>query len=750
MRVVALAVILVFAFIGFFIYWFLYDFTDHVDNRVKEMTGDHLKDIGNQSVKNVTNEMDQLLKAVRSTADYLSVVEHLSHQEEQFLYKKLERECGFSNIRLISSKGGVYSSDYELLEESGEAYVDQLLAGESGQTDVFLSDDVGGEVFAFYAPVFKNGKVTGGIAGIMTVDELVDLIESTGFHYRSYSYVLRSNGTILIQDNHRNSLYNGRDYFRFLDQTAVDRSMSSQELQKQMENQESGFLRYRVGEEKRIAYYAPAHENGWYVLTMVSEDVTNHYTKEIRRMAMHLTIKVMILFSLLALLMIAWFEKSRGLILKSKAETELEKKKLEIALSHTANTTFEYFVKQDHLIFITDPERLAKGIPCEITEAASNVVSLGFIDPASLDHFRQMINQAALGEEPLPQEVLGGQVFLEDSWLRISMTSVKDREGRVMEFVGTVEDITEEKRVQRRFAQEEQYREALLSEAIAMWSVNLTKKQLTACTVMGKNRLKGRDKMPYESHLLDHICKAVHPDDKERIRKFVQVTYLLAAYYAGERELKELFRIKYEGMDSYKWATCTISLLSEPVTKNPIAFAYMKDVDEETKREMELTYSSERDPLTGLYNRRNIEKKAEEALKKGLKSCLMMLDMDGFKGINDQYGHQEGDQVLKQMAAILNGLFREEDLVARFGGDEFLVFLSDFRDKDWVYERAEKVRSQVYQLSGEEDLRQISVSIGLAFAPEAGNTFHLLYKRADQALYAAKGEGKNRIMECGS
>lgn len=749
-RGVVKASILVLVLIGFFIYWFLHDFTAQVDNRVREMTGEHLQDIGNQSVKKLTTEMDKLQKAVRTTADYLSVVDSLTEKEEKFLYVKLEEECGFSHIRLISKEGVLYSPDHQRLEESGEAYASQLLAGKSGQTDVFFSEEAGGEIFAFYAPVFKNETVAGGIAGIMTVDELVDLIESTGFHFRSYSYVLGNNGTILIQDNHWNSLYNGRDYFRFLDHETDDSTMSAEELQKRMEKQESGFLRYRVGEEKRIAYFAPADLNSWYVLTMVSEDVTNHYTNEIRRTAMHLTVKVVILFILLVLLMSAWFRKTRRMILESKAETELEKKKLEIALSHTVNTTFEYFVKQDRLVFITDPGKLAKGIPYQISEAASNVVSLGFIDPASLDEFRQMVSQAALGEEPLPQEVLGGKVFEEDSWLRISMTPVKDREGRVMEFVGTVEDITEEKRTQRRFAQEEQYREALLSEAVAMWSVDLIRKQLTACTVMGKNRLEGRERMPYSSYLLNHISEAVHPDDKERIRKFIQVTYLLTAYYTGERELKELFRIKYPGKDSYKWVTCTVSLLSEPVSKNPIAFAYMKDVDEETRREMELTYSSERDPLTGLYNRRNIEKKAEEALKQGLKSCLMMFDMDGFKGINDRFGHQEGDRVLRQMAAILNSLFREEDLVARFGGDEFLVFLSDFKDKAWVYERAEKVRSQVCQMSGEDRRSQISVSIGLAFAPEAGNTFPLLYKRADEALYAAKGGGKNRIMESGS
>ena len=133
---------------------------------------------------------------------------------------------------------------------------------------------------------------------------------------------------------------------------------------------------------------------------------------------------------------------------------------------------------------------------------------------------------------------------------------------------------------------------------------------------------------------------------------------------------QDLCRVIYPGVDDYKWVTCTISLITEPTTGNPGAFTYVRDGDEETKREMELAYSSERDPLTGLYNRRNIAQKVEKALKEeGSLSCLMMMDLDGFKKINDRYGHQEGDAVLKQIAAILSKAFRADDLVARFGGD---------------------------------------------------------------------------------
>ena len=123
----------------------------------------------------------------------------------------------------------------------------------------------------------------------------------------------------------------------------------------------------------------------------------------------------------------------------------------------------------------------------------------------------------------------------------------------------------------------------------------------------------------------------------------------------------------------------------------------------------------------------------------------MMLDLDGFKEINDRYGHQEGDSVLKKMARILSGAFRSDDLIARFGGDEFVVFLERIPNRECASFRAEEVRRQVYALTMDGEDSIVSISIGIAFSPQDGNTFELLYRHADEALYSAKGRGKNQI-----
>lgn len=360
--------------------------------------------------------------------------------------------------------------------------------------------------------------------------------------------------------------------------------------------------------------------------------------------------------------------------------------------------------------------------------------------------YRAVWAASCMEEMQEPVEFPGGAAFEEEIWFKLTCSPVRDGKGEIIESIVTIEDITEEKNIRKRFAQEEQYRAALLSEAVAMWSVDLIKQEVIACTFAGRNVMDTKNVILYDRSFAKKLLQRVHEEERDRIETMTQISNMLASCYTGTRELKDLFRIRYSGASDFKWVTCTISLLTEPTSGNPIAFAYIRDVDEETKREMELSYSSERDPLTGLYNRRNIAEKIDQALQKeNSLSCLMMMDLDGFKGINDKYGHQTGDLLLKEIAQILASSFRADDLVTRLGKDEFLVFLTDLPNCESARSRAERVRQLVFRLVRDDIRYNVSISIGLSFAPKDGRSFTKLYQCADEALYGAKRKGKNRI-----
>jgi diguanylate cyclase (GGDEF)-like protein len=167
-------------------------------------------------------------------------------------------------------------------------------------------------------------------------------------------------------------------------------------------------------------------------------------------------------------------------------------------------------------------------------------------------------------------------------------------------------------------------------------------------------------------------------------------------------------------------------------------------------REM-LKIQSVRDPLTGLYNRRYMEesltRELRRAARKKTELGVMMLDVDHFKQFNDTFGHEAGDAVLRSLGNLLRTQFRAEDIVCRYGGEEFTVILPD-TSLQLTQQRAEELREaakrELVQLRG-QSLGAVSLSIGVASFPANGATSETLLGAADAALYRAKEAGRDRV-----
>ncbi len=165
-----------------------------------------------------------------------------------------------------------------------------------------------------------------------------------------------------------------------------------------------------------------------------------------------------------------------------------------------------------------------------------------------------------------------------------------------------------------------------------------------------------------------------------------------------------------------------------------------------------LSELSLKDPLTGLSNRRYFQgilsREIEIVARSGESSFLLMLDIDYFKSINDQYGHPTGDIVLQTVAKTLSGCVRPMDTVARLGGDEFVIILSNCQGY-YGQQVAERILEAVSALKIElisGVTLQVTVSIGGAFAPRwVRSTPELWINRTDIMLYRAKSEGRNRV-----
>ena len=154
------------------------------------------------------------------------------------------------------------------------------------------------------------------------------------------------------------------------------------------------------------------------------------------------------------------------------------------------------------------------------------------------------------------------------------------------------------------------------------------------------------------------------------------------------------------------------------------------------------------DPLTGLFNRYALMEflsKEVERIKreKGENLFIIFLDLDNFKQVNDLYGHKKGDEVLKKVAELLKNYFRKYDIVARFGGDEFMVIVRN-NSRENVEETLKKLQKRIEEIFSKFD---ISVSYGIAVAPVDGTNTDKLIAIADRRMYQMKEKHKAQKLD---
>jgi diguanylate cyclase (GGDEF)-like protein/PAS domain S-box-containing protein len=174
------------------------------------------------------------------------------------------------------------------------------------------------------------------------------------------------------------------------------------------------------------------------------------------------------------------------------------------------------------------------------------------------------------------------------------------------------------------------------------------------------------------------------------------------------------------------------------------------DITEHKKQQEQLQHMANYDPLTNLPNRNLFMTLAEQILsfsaRKKSKAVVSFLDLDGFKNINDMYGHDVGDNVLRQVSHRLEKELRQSDAIARIGGDEFVIIFCDINSVDDVQPLFERILHTLKEpFLVNENQMSIGVSIGAAFYPDHGEEIEILVRHADAAMYRSKENGRNQV-----
>ena len=240
----------------------------------------------------------------------------------------------------------------------------------------------------------------------------------------------------------------------------------------------------------------------------------------------------------------------------------------------------------------------------------------------------------------------------------------------------------------------------------------------------------------------------VHEDDHEKFAKFFDDMFWLQDTKNDSKFYSNKIRLLGKGDRGYLWAELRLLLYFDengPV----IAFGCICNINVKQLWQLELQHSAEHDVLTGFFNKVATQRRVEEYLSKlspdDLPPALVIIDADGFKAINDSFGHLFGDGVLSDMGLAIRSVFRQKDIVGRIGGDEFIVLFTEMPSVDVLEKRCTELLKNLdrhYESNGTS--LPFSVSIGIALYPEHGSTYVELFKRADRALYESKSRGKNQ------
>ncbi len=196
----------------------------------------------------------------------------------------------------------------------------------------------------------------------------------------------------------------------------------------------------------------------------------------------------------------------------------------------------------------------------------------------------------------------------------------------------------------------------------------------------------------------------------------------------------------------------TLTLVPGSDRDGPILYAFFRDLSEQRRDQEQLAYLAYHDPLTGLANRILVEQELDLALARARRTrravALMFVDLDDFKEVNDRFGHATGDRLLAAVATRLRTVLRDSDLLARQGGDEFIVLLADL-DED-PRRAAESVGAKLldalhepFAVAGAE--LRTGASIGISVYPHDAADTEALMRHADAAMYETKASGGGRL-----
>ncbi|QHE51979.1 diguanylate cyclase domain-containing protein [Pontibacillus sp. HMF3514] len=321
--------------------------------------------------------------------------------------------------------------------------------------------------------------------------------------------------------------------------------------------------------------------------------------------------------------------------------------------------------------------------------------------------------------------------------LSINFTTLPDEHGKLVAVVAVIQNITEEVRAKKALSDSE-HRYRLIA--------NYTQDLVKLIEIDGTIKYASPSHEPvlnYKPEELYHTntFQYIHQDDREKVHK--RFLYIIKQKKSGTVQFRMIMK---DG--TWIWFESNVKPVMGDDGEVTHIVSSSRDISKRKKAEDQLKRLAYTDHLTGLANRRILMQFLNKSIAKSKRNpnkkvSLLYLDGDGFKNINDTLGHDAGDTVLVKLSRRLLKMTREEDIVSRIGGDEFVILLPDIQSTEQAEHVAKRILEEMnLPFYVDDEQINITVSIGIGISPDHANNSEDLFKRADEALYEAKRQGK--------
>lgn len=700
-----------------------FDYSFRNEKRIESNLRSITEENNEQTTVAITEKLKDEIHLLETYAELISTYDDITSSNAFHELNPLLENHLFTRIAITMPNGVSYTSDHFQHDSSTREYYLEGMQGKPYISDLMTSTIDQSEVVIMSVPIYNDDEIAGVLRATINTAQLKDYFQLSFLSGSVSSFIIQNNGVNLTPETNYQS-----NFFTMLEKNNNTDSIIEQ-MKTDLANGKKGSITFQLNGKTRYAFYSPIAKTHWHMLSVLPYSSVKQELEHNFIQTLLLAAKIS---SIMLLTYIYFIYKQR----KDAQDIKQINKQLDAVIANTPGSSYKHEISNPQdLIFFNKENRLMAGYSKE------ELLTLIHTDIFSLIYKEDYEAMLASLTDMLPNTVVSNTYRIIDKekkikWFYDQRQIIKEG-NRDMVYVEVL-DITEMRMTQEQLKiSEERYQMILKETESVIFEWNIFTDQITFSDLW-------TSKYGYPDHLDNFLIQTQEHYGSEP-NSYIP---LIEALISGSTDSKQMECLLSKANGEKIWVRIFAKAILDEQGYLLRIVGSISDISQEKQRSMWLLERAQRDGLTKVYNRITIESLINKELESYPEEVhiLFVIDIDDFKSINDTMGHTSGDEALSKFSSALVSCFRNDDIIGRIGGDEFVVFMKhlDSFNKEQIERKSKLFLSAIskIQLSQDESY-QMHCSIGIAAHPMDGCTYQELFTQADKRMYQAKKQGKN-------